>query len=369
MKILIPALHYYPVIGGIETWTQNIAERLSQKVEVFVVTGKVRGLPNKEIFNGVKIWRTSLFSLTNLSKSPLVYSLHLLPFIFFKSLNIIRKEKINILHCQGFLSGFLGFLLSKLTKIPYIITVQRIEEKNNFIKRIVYKNANCCIGASLAIKKYFEEMGCKNIEVIPNGVDVNRFRIFDSNPEIREKLGIGNEFLIITVARLEKVKGIEYLIKAMKELKIKDSKLLIIGEGSERKNLENLVRERGLENKVKFLGQIENEKVPQYLAIGDCFVLPSLKEGFGIAILEAQAVGLPVIATNVGGIPDIIKDGKTGILVPARNPEAIAKAIFKIYSQLSFAQKLVQNAKANLENYNWDKIAQKVYLIYQKLSK
>ena len=117
------------------------------------------------------------------------------------------------------------------------------------------------------------------------------------------------------------------------------------------------------------MGQIENEKVPQYLAIGDCFVLPSLKEGFGIAILEAQAVGLPVIATNVGGIPDIIKDGKTGILVPARNPEAIAKAIFKIYSQLSFAQKLVQNAKANLENYNWDKIAQKVYLIYQKLSK
>ena len=97
MKVLMPALHYYPVIGGIETWTRNIAERLSEKAEVFVVTGKVKGQPKKEERNGVKIWRTSLFTLSNLSASPKIYSLSLLPFIFFKSLNLVKKEKINII--------------------------------------------------------------------------------------------------------------------------------------------------------------------------------------------------------------------------------------------------------------------------------
>ena len=81
----MPVLHYYPVIGGLETWTQNIAERLSKKAEIFVVTGKVKNQPPREIKNGVRIFRTSLFSLKNLSYSPPVYIFTALPFIFFKS--------------------------------------------------------------------------------------------------------------------------------------------------------------------------------------------------------------------------------------------------------------------------------------------
>ncbi len=114
-----------------------------------------------------------------------------------------------------------------------------------------------------------------------------------------------------------------------------------------------------MQEKVEFLGQIPNEKIPGYLAKADCFVLPSLKEGFGIAILEAQAAGLSVIGTRVGGILDIIEDGKTGILVEPKNSEAIAQAIFKIYSGRKFA-------KANLERYDWDDIAEKVYNIYSQ---
>ena len=95
MKVLMPALHYYPVIGGIEIWTQKIAEGLAEKAEIFVVTGKVKNQPDQEEKKGVKIWRTSLFTLSNLSASPIIYILLLLPFIFFKSWSLIKKEKID----------------------------------------------------------------------------------------------------------------------------------------------------------------------------------------------------------------------------------------------------------------------------------
>src|SRR3989339_2280314 len=111
MKVLMPATHYYPVIGGVETWTRNIAENVSKIAEIFVVTGKVKNQPHQERLGNIQIVRTSLFTLKNLSHSPLVYTLSLLPFLFFKSLALIKKEKIDVVHCQGFLSSFLGFWL------------------------------------------------------------------------------------------------------------------------------------------------------------------------------------------------------------------------------------------------------------------
>src|SRR3989344_8090268 len=106
MKVLMPATHYYPVIGGIETWTRNIAENVSKKAEVFVVTGKVKNQPRQERSGNVQIFRTSLFTLKNLSRSPFFYTLSLLPSVFLKSLALIKKEKIEVVHCQGFLSRF-----------------------------------------------------------------------------------------------------------------------------------------------------------------------------------------------------------------------------------------------------------------------
>jgi len=371
MKVLMPVLHYYPVIGGLEQWTQNIAERLSNKAEIYIVTGKVEGQPKEEVKNGVKIFRTSLLTLKNLSYSLPIYILTTLPFTFFKSLSLIKKQKINFFHCQGFLSGLLGYFLSKLTKIPYIVTVQRIEENRGFLRKLVYKNAKICIAASSAIKKYFEEIGCQNIEIIPNGIDLEKFKNLDRQRS-REKLGFKDEFVVMTVARLEKIKGIEHLIKSAKIISLNPpnqhkSVFLIIGDGRERKNLESLVVRLNLINQVKFLGQIPNEKIPEYLVAADCFVLPSLKEGFGIAILEAMACGLPVIGTNVGGIPDIIKDGKSGILVEPKDPEAIAKAIVKIFSKSQLSQYRIDKAMAELIRYDWRNISERVYKIYQRI--
>lgn len=365
MKILMPALHYYPVVGGIETWTRNIAENLSRKAEVFVITGRVKNQPKKEQTGQLQIIRTSLFALNNLSHSPLAYTLFLLPFIFWRSFILIKKEKIDILHCQGFLSSVLGFCLSRITGVPFIVTVQRLESKRNPFKNYIYRSAAVCIGASRAIGSYFKEIGCKNIEIIPNGINLENYKNLARKPH--------NDFTVMTVARLEKVKGIEYLIRAVHEiLKVGPSifrpvKFFIIGDGSEKGNLENLVKDLHLEEKIKFLGEIPNERIPGYLAGADCFVLPSLKEGFGIVILEAQAAGVPVVATKVGGILDLVEDGKTGILVAPGDSLQIQAAITRIKSEPSLSQNLVLNAKENLVKYDWQNITERVFQIYQRI--
>ena len=129
----MPVLHYHPVIGGLERWTQNIAEGLTNKAKIFVVTGKVKDESQKEILNQVSIARTSLFSLKDLSYSSLIYILTALPFIFLKSLNLVKKEKINILHCQSFLSGLIGYLVFKFTRIPLLISIDATAKSSTSI--------------------------------------------------------------------------------------------------------------------------------------------------------------------------------------------------------------------------------------------
>ncbi len=369
MRILIPVLHYCPVIGGLETWTKNIAERLSDKVEMFVVTGRVKDSPKKETLSGVDIFRTSFYSLQDLSYSSLIYILTALPFIFFKSFFLIKEKEINLCHCQGFLSSFLGYLFLKLRGIPYIVTVQRLETRKDFLRKLVYRNAKICLVSSFAVKEYFKEIGVKDIRIVPNGIDFKEFIGLDRE-SLRRKIGLKNEFTVITVGRLERRKGFQYLIKAFNilENRVKDKiKLIIIGGGDLKKELEDLAENLSLKEKIDFRGQISPKDVPGYLGACDCFVLSSLEEGFGIVILEAMASGVPVIGTRIGGILDIIEDGENGILVESKNPEQIAEAVFKIYSQSEFAKNLVLNAKNNLEKYDWDSIIEKVYTIYQEL--
>lgn len=356
MKVLMPVLHYYPVIGGLETWTQNIAERLTGKAEIFVVTSRVSDQPRYEVKNRVKIFRTSLLKLKDLSHSSPIFIFGAWPSIFLKSFSLILSKNINLLHCQGFLGSCLGYCLSKITKVPYIVTVQRLED-GNFFKNLIYRKAKLCIAASLAIKDYFKKIGCKNIEIIPNGVDLKRFENLERKPH--------DGFVVMTVARLEKVKGIEYLIRAFARLSLPGRlSLIIVGDGSKRDDLEKLAVELGLGEKVKFAGQIPPEGIPEYLTMADCFVLPSLKEGFGIAILEAMAARVPVIASRVGGILDIVKDGKTGLLVKPGEPEEIAQALDKIYNSRELSNNLVNSAITELTRYDWENIANKVYENY-----
>ena len=166
--------------------------------------------------------------------------------------------------------------------------------------------------------------------VIYNGIDLNKFIFQDkkARKEIRKELNLKkDDKVLISIGRLFKAKGYPYLIEAIKILKSKypDIKLLIIGEGEEKNKLETQTRELNLEKNIFFLGRKEN--VSNCLNASDIFVLASLWEGFGLAIVEAMACGLPVITTNVGGIPEIIQDKISGLLVDPKDSEILAQKI------------------------------------------
>ena len=179
--------------------------------------------------------------------------------------------------------------------------------------------------------------------VIHSGVELKEIR--DKRLEIRKKLNIPENSIIIgTVARLDPIKGIKYFVEAIPLLTYFTTlTFLIVGDGSEKKSLEFRVESLGIKGKVIFTGM--RDDVSDLISIMDIYVQPSLNEGMGKTIVQAMMLGKPIIATNVQGIPSLIKDGERGILVPSKNSQAIADAIKKLLSNKEISQKVSANAK------------------------
>jgi len=200
----------------------------------------------------------------------------------------------------------------------------------------------------------------KNVSVIHNGVS-----------EINEHLSlpISLKGLIIgTAARLTKVKGINYLIEAFSLLvkKYRDINLVILGDGEDRIELEELTNKLDISNRVYFLGSIPNAR--KYFINFDIFVLPSLMDFLPIAIIEALAMGRAIVATNVGGIPEIIEDGKMGILVPAGDSKVLADAIERLIVDRELREKVGENGyKRFKEEFTVEKMVEKTNEIYKSL--
>ncbi len=213
--------------------------------------------------------------------------------------------------------------------------------------------------------------------MIPNGVDVEKFEarfLKDDNNRLKENLGIKEkDRVIITTSRLVEKNAVDDLIKSIKELKIINYelpiKLLILGTGEKEKALKNLTKDLELEKEIIFLGHIFHNELPKYLAISDIFIRPSLSEGLGNSFLEAMAVGLPVIGTPVGGIPDFLEDGKTGIFCQPKNPKSIADKIKLLLSDNNLRQTIIENGrKLAKEKYNWNIIAREMNKIFTHLN-
>lgn len=381
MKVLMPILHYPPVIGGFEVFSQSIAQGISKTEDIFVITSKVVNTLKKEEKNKLRIFRTSLWTLKDLSYSKPWYIVTAMFWILIKSFKLIKKEKIDLIHSQGFLSGILGYILNKLTKISYIITIQsadfsvyhpRLNIK--FIKWIyqkvekaIFENAILCHAVSNYLEKHFKKYKVKKTIVIPNGVSEDKFKPDLNKRKTRKKLGFDTENLIVCVSRLEHKNGTHDLVEAGKYLKNIDCKIIICGHGSDRKKLEKIINKFKLKDKILLLGDILHKDLPRYVACGDIFIRPSLAEGFGIVFLEAMAAELAVIATPVGGIPDFLYNKKTGLFCKPSNPKDIAEKIKILIKDKELKNKLIKNAKKMIKQvYNWDIISKKLIETYKE---
>ncbi len=294
---------------------------------------------------------------------------------------IIAEEKIDILHLNLWnpASCRYGFLAAKSVNIPTIVTEHDPFELTGFknaFKKYGLKNVSKIVTVSLEnqklLKKLFPEHKEK-IEVIQNGIDTDWWTSqtlrFTENDREKIKTEVfetnENTLIIISIAELHERKGLKYLIKAVSEVKIKypNIKLVIVGEGGERKNLEDLIKDLKLENHMILIGR--RKEIPKLLKSSNIFVLPSRREAFGLVNLEAMITPLPVIASHIGGIPEIVKDEETGILVKPEDEKELAKALEKLISDPKLREKMAEKGFLRVkENFSAKEMAEKYEKLY-----
>lgn len=261
------------------------------------------------------------------------------PMFIWRLFILMKKEKPDILHCHLFHANLIGRIIGRIVRTPFIISTVHSDNfgggSRYFLLRITDRLTDLTIAVS---KKIAEDLISKKIspanklKVIYNGVNDNSDSIDDDIiKKTREDLKINNSYpVVLTVGRLSLIKGHIYLIEAIKILKEKypDIKLLLIGDGPERVFLEKEMLRLDLGNNIIFLGELRN--INLYYKLADFFVLPSINEGFGLAAVEAMSNRLLVIASKVGGVPEIIKDGVNGFLFTSKNPQDLAGVISRV---------------------------------------
>lgn len=291
----------------------------------------------------------------------------------------LKRDRINLIHAHGFKATILGLIAGKQIGVPIIVTGHLWTRENRRLKCYAWlearfmKLADRVIAVSESVKLDMIEMGLRQsrIIVVHNGISLNEYSPTTSGHELRHRLGLDSHTKLIgTLARIVHSKGIKYLIDAGFKVIKNDPKIemLIAGDGQMAKEMIDYVRSVGLASKIHFVGfQPESFEL---LKILDVFVLPSLAEGLPMTILEAMAVGTPVIATSVGGTPEIILHLENGVLVKPRDSLGLGTAIEMILNNTKLTKKIVTNAKVTVEKYfSTPTMANKYISIYKNVSR
>ncbi|MFH0764440.1 MAG: glycosyltransferase family 4 protein [Candidatus Omnitrophota bacterium] len=283
---------------------------------------------------------------------------------------IIRQEKIDIIHAHSRVSQAAASLASMMSGAPLVTTCHGYFQKRS---RGVFDTwGKKVVAISDAVKTHLEEdLGVKagRIELIYNGVDIDQFSGRSSDEEvdrIRKELGARGGPVIGTVGRLSPVKGHRFLVEAMRDVvrAAPDIRCLIVGSGDEEFELKNLAGSLGLKDAIRFFPSTPDTR--RFLSAMDVFVFPSVKEGLGIALLEAFASGKACVASDTGGIGNVVEDGVTGLLVPVGDPPAMAKAVLKLIGDAPLRRQLGDNARALVvKKFTLDEMAARMIEFYR----
>ncbi len=297
--------------------------------------------------------------------------------------NAIRSIKdyvyntgVNIIHSHNYKSNFYARRALSDNNIRWVVTNHGRRSGSklllyNLLDGFIVRYADRVVGVSKEITNKMKLTGIdsKKICLIENGVSLDRYQKRIASESIRESLGIRKDVLVIgTVGALTKEKGHVYFLNAAQEVNRIFPRVvfLFVGDGTQRPYLENRASKLGIADKVIFAGM--RKDIREILSILDVFVLPSLNEGLPMALLEAQAARIPVVATRVGAIPDVLEDGVTGILIPPKEPEAIAEAIVMILSDKNLASGIAQKGFERVrDNFSSEKMGDKYLSIYKEL--
>lgn len=357
MKILqiLPELH----VGGVETGTRDLCKYLiAHGHQAVVVSGG--GELIRELENiGVKHYtlpvnEKSLFTILKMIG---------------RLADIIKKEEIEIVHARSRVPAWIAFFACKKTRTAFITTCHGHYSKH-FLSRVMAWPKLVICPSNVIGRHMIENFGLpyERVRLIPRSVDLERFTYLSPGERNRQ------EFIVGIIGRITPLKGHAYFLRAMAKVvrQIPFTKIWIIGDApvdkqSYRDELLTLARRLGLSSYVEFLGN--RKDIPELLLRMNCLVLSTITdEAFGRVILEAQAAGVPVVATRVGGVVDIINDNESGLLVTPKEPEEIANAVIKILKDLNLAQKLAQNGRQKVEQqFTLKQMAERTLRVYEEL--
>lgn len=284
---------------------------------------------------------------------------------------IIADFKPDIIHAH-YASSY-GLLGALCRFHPFVLSawgtdVMKFPQESFMNKKIIRFNLKCAdvvCATSHTIDKYIQEIYKRKVNVIPFGID---FDTFKPNTDLRNK----EHFVFGAIKSLEKVYNIDVLIKsfALCHSKYPNTRLLIVGDGTEQKSLKELVKQMGLNHSVEFAGRVPSKQTPEYFNKLNCLVNISQYESFGVSVIEAMACKVPVVVSDTGGLKEIVQTGENGICVQPGNIEETALAMEKIMIDKGFTEKLIEKAyKAVKDRYDWKNNLNDQIMLYTSITK
>ena len=367
MRIARIIEYFPPHIGGMERHGLILSQeqtKLSHNVEIFI------GVGDRFLFK--ETFQAPFQFLPLYSKTRRFW------FNFWAMRQVAKRHKKNpysIIHLHGdFIEAYFGGKLSKKLSIPAVITIHAglnkrlLKPKNaNY-----FKNIAKIICVSKEIVEDLKDVGVpeNKLAVISSGIYLNEFKNVDEH-KIAILRNHYSKPIIISVGVLRINKGFKYLIESFREVKEKFNTaiLLIIGDGPDKSKLEEQAKNIG---NIYFLGRQNHDRVIEYLKVADIFVLASVstvgdREGTPTVVMEAMAAGLPVIATNVGGVADLIESGKNGLITDSGHTEKLAAAIIKLINNHDLAKKMAAQNLEDVKLRDWPIIARRIDDVYKSI--
>jgi glycosyltransferase involved in cell wall biosynthesis len=377
--------HLY--FGGVERRIVETTKRLRNEVDTTVYSGTKAGFRKTASVNGVTfvpcfstdvlfpvdnwVFNKTLSNRVDAIKAD-VYEAHTVSgYGFLKALRKrnIKKPFIQTVHgvlADEYVQSFQGVSPTFRAKLANLIMwrLSKIEEESA-------KNATLIV----TVSKYssekmvqFYDVDKAKIRIVPNGVDSQRFKPSEGCETIKRQIGIDNKLCVLFVGRLIPRKGLQFLIEAAKHIvkEFSEPMFVVVGNGPLKNNLIAYLEKINLSSNFVFLGDVNESVLPALYNCADVFTLPSIQEGQGIALLEAQATAKPVVAFDVGGVHEAMLDKETGVLVKPDNRE-LADAILKLLANRSLREKMGSKGREFVSNnFSWDGCAQRMLQVYRE---
>ena len=394
LRIALISVHGCPLapfsgrdVGGMNVYIHDLCLNLGRRgmaVDVFTLNHDKAADIVEELGERARVIHLAVDGPGDMPKEVLYP--HLPEFAYrlnqFKEANRLHY---HLLHSHYWLSGWVALSLQDCWKVPHIAMLHTLGEVKNRARpeedetelrieteRQVIGGAHSVIATTLLEKSEmvsFYGALPDRVQVVPCGIDMDLFQPLPQE-EARLALGLPSTKLLLFVGRLVPLKGLEILLHSMSQLG-DGVRLAVVGgdpAGSVVGRLRRLASELGIEGRVDFLGAVEHQRLPLFYSAADICVMPSYYEHFGLVAVEALACGTPVVASGVGGLKSVVRDGETGYLVPELRPELFAERIQRLLHDDPLRKSFATAARPSVERFGWGTVIEHIIGTYQRLA-